>query len=130
MQNLLRIIYVSQVNPEHFDSQSITNILMTARENNPKHDITGMLLFDYEHFLQVIEGPADRVNELYQQIADDSRHNHVRILSKQTQEKRLFSKWAMGFSQTTTKINEVIDLDNPEPDLALSLLQEKCGDKV
>jgi len=38
------------------------NILKTARMENPKHGITGVLLYDNGKFLQILEGEKDKLD--------------------------------------------------------------------
>lgn len=42
---LIRMIYVSTIT-DRSDSSALDKILTTAKQNNEKHDLTGMLVFN------------------------------------------------------------------------------------
>lgn len=44
---------------------------------NRDRDITGMLVFDGQYFMQVLEGPRQKVTALYELIQTDPRHEEV-----------------------------------------------------
>ncbi|MFC3093120.1 BLUF domain-containing protein [Alteromonas sediminis] len=94
-----RLIYLSDVNRELFDSNALSGILKTAREKNQQLGISGMLICDYHHFLQVLEGDKDHVSGIYDVIAHDPRHTGVKLIEAVDTDTRLFGEWAMGFSR-------------------------------
>ncbi len=52
-----------------------------ANERNGQADVTGILLFNGTHFFQLIEGPEEKVQDIYQHICQDPRHyNLVELL--------------------------------------------------
>ena len=63
---------------------------------NERDGITGILFAAGGLFYQVIEGPPDKVDALYDKIAHDQRHNDVLLLSAEEDvQDRLFPDWAM-----------------------------------
>ncbi|GAA4039601.1 hypothetical protein GCM10022281_20590 [Sphingomonas rosea] len=88
-----QLIYRSQ--PFGFDKAMLAGILMSARRNNPRDDITGALICRHDLYLQLIEGPAAAIDALYARIAEDDRHNDVRLLLTEEVEERMFPDWAM-----------------------------------
>ncbi|MBJ6911639.1 BLUF domain-containing protein, partial [Vibrio cholerae] len=60
-------------------------------------DITGVLYFNNEYFLQCLEGDREKVNLLYNNIIKDHRHNRVVILDYQEIRNRDFQDWSMGY---------------------------------
>jgi len=98
-KDLYRVIYLSQVDRDLFDSKALSDILNSARENNHKLGITGMLICDYYHFLQALEGERDKVTAMYEVIASDERHSDVRLIEGISIAEREFGEWAMGFSR-------------------------------
>ncbi len=99
---LCRLIYKSRTSWDLLSNEILLEIAETSAANNAKRDITGLLLLTGESFLQVLEGPADEVNELYLKIARDRRHGSLRLLSYEPIRRRSFSDWAM----------HVVDLDD------------------
>lgn len=93
---LVRLIYVSEpVGPVSKDS--LGAIHHTARLANSLRDLTGMLVFDHQHYLQAIEGPRETVSQLLSNIMADKRHTHVVVISFQEISKRQFPEWSMSF---------------------------------
>ncbi|MCU0949252.1 MAG: BLUF domain-containing protein [Porphyrobacter sp.] len=88
-----RIIYRSQ--PFGFDTAMLAGILSSARRNNPRDGITGALICRHDLYLQLIEGPAEAIDALYAQIAEDDRHFDMRLLLTEATGERMFPAWAM-----------------------------------
>lgn len=107
---LVRLIYVSTSSPE-FDVLSVSDMVKKARIDNAYHDITGMLLFSKNHFMQCIEGPRESVNELYGHIVNDSRHYNVCLMDYRDIDERSFGKWAMHYISDSDDLNE--DVSHP-----------------
>ena len=90
---MLHLIYVSR--PFGFDMAHLANILMTSRARNQRDDITGALICRADLCLQLLEGPAGKVENSYARISEDDRHLDIRLLVKTPVQARLFPKWAM-----------------------------------
>jgi len=67
-----------------------------AAERNRENEITGVLLFNGTHFLQLIEGRPDAIEELMDRIRRDSRHVGVEVEHDDSADKRYFPDWALG----------------------------------
>lgn len=78
-------------------SAQIHDILLRARANNQRHDVTGALLFSDGCFAQVLEGPAESVEAIFETIQCDPRHAEVTILHLHPVAERSFGKWSMAF---------------------------------
>ncbi|NNF18396.1 MAG: BLUF domain-containing protein [Flavobacteriaceae bacterium] len=91
---------------ESLDYDDIDTILSTARKFNAEHNITGCLIYHKDHFVQVLEGPEEEVLPLYENIAKDSRHQNVEVISKGSKQNRNFATWSMAFQ---TLVNGPID---------------------
>ena len=92
-ENLKHVIYTSR--PTFFDIEILDNILNTSRTNNTKWDITGNLIFHSDLFLQLLEGPPDAIDSLYQNILLDNRHTDIFKLRDEITQRRLFASWTM-----------------------------------
>jgi hypothetical protein len=90
---LIQIIYASR--PFGFDSAILSHILMQARRNNARDDITGALICRGDLYLQLIEGPEAEVAALYARIMRDDRHVEVTELLRRPVSDRIFPDWAM-----------------------------------
>lgn len=73
---LATLIYRSRLN-QNLDPSQLTELVERASIRNTQLQVTGILLFDGEHFLQVLEGPQASVNDLFARINLDSRHSNV-----------------------------------------------------
>ncbi len=93
---LFSLIYTSK-EKDPFDEQGLIDLLAVARKNNEACNVTGMLLYSYGVFIQVLEGPRGKVQKIYDQILEDPRHYTVIILSQSLIDKRQFDSWDMGF---------------------------------
>jgi hypothetical protein len=90
---MIQLIYSSR--PFGFDDASLNGILLTARRNNPRDEITGALICRHDLYLQLLEGPEDAVEARYRSIARDDRHLEVvKRVSRRVTE-RMFPSWAM-----------------------------------
>ncbi|MBY5934668.1 BLUF domain-containing protein [Tateyamaria omphalii] len=95
--NLTRLVYYSQRNPsESLDSQEL---IETCQRNNKRMNLTGMLHYNGDHFLQVIEGGRVEVSALYHRISRDPRHSNIILLSCTDARERIFPTWSMGLHQ-------------------------------
>jgi len=99
---MLSLIYVSS-SVKLLNNNELLDILKASRENNVAKDITGMLLYKSGNFMQVLEGPDEAVNALYETIKADPRHKDVSVISREQIQTRQFPAWEMAFQ----------DLDNP-----------------
>ena len=88
-----QLIYRSR--PFGFDSAMLAGILLSARRNNPRDQITGALICRHDLYLQLIEGPPASIDALYARISADDRHLDVRLLLVQEVATRMFPQWAM-----------------------------------
>lgn len=88
-----QLIYRSQ--PFGFDRAMLAGILVQARRNNARDEITGALVCRNDLYLQFIEGPAAAIDTVYAKIAADDRHSDIRLLLTDTADARMFPEWAM-----------------------------------
>ena len=88
-----QLIYRSQ--PFGFDRAMLAGILTRARHNNRRDDITGALICRHDLYLQLIEGPADKIDALYARILVDDRHCDVELLLTDEVDQRMFPEWTM-----------------------------------
>ena len=91
--SLLQIVYASR--PFGFDAATLLAILFDARANNTAADVTGCLICRDDLYLQLLEGPADKVEQIYGKILQDDRHVEVTQLIHRSVTDRLFGEWAM-----------------------------------
>ncbi|MEP5937824.1 MAG: BLUF domain-containing protein [Erythrobacter sp.] len=88
-----QLIYHSR--PFGFDNAMLAGILLQARRNNKRDDITGALICRHDLYIQLIEGPETQIDELYARIASDDRHCDIRLVHTGEVDERIFPDWAM-----------------------------------
>lgn len=128
---LVRLIYFSCATRDMALSD-LKEILTVARENNNQKNICGMLCYDNQHFLQVLEGDRNAVSELYLAIADDPRHDAPTLCQIEEIEQKTFEDWNMGYAGSSSLLKGWLsnhDLRAFEPEKlsatqAFELLQE------
>ncbi|MCG7755463.1 MAG: BLUF domain-containing protein [Nitrosomonas sp.] len=59
--------------------------------------MTGALMFNREYFAQVFEGVHDQIQETFERIQCDPRHDDVVVLDFEPVDARRFSRWSMGY---------------------------------
>lgn len=84
-----------------FSEAELTELLATARVNNGRVGVTGMLLYHEGSFLQALEGDEQVLENLYAKIGKDKRHHRLVALLRRQVEVRHFDHWQMGFASTT-----------------------------
>lgn len=93
---LIRLIYASET-AATMGPAEVESLLADARRKNHLHDITGLLVFDSRHFLQVLEGGRQAISDLYGRLAQDPRHQRILLLQAEPIGQRSFVGWSMGF---------------------------------
>ncbi len=93
---MICIVYISSAN-YMINDREIVSIVNTSRINNARLGITGILLYNAGSFMQLIEGEAETIENLYYKISQDPRHNSIKMLLRETITHRNFSDWQMGY---------------------------------
>jgi hypothetical protein len=132
-----RLIYTSRAVKE-FTKYELMDLLHDSRAYNSIDKICGVLMHRNGHFLQVLEGEPDSIDNLLARLLRDPRHENLKIIHDSSVDTLLFSNWAMGSADLEAPELSLIpglraDLSNPEviqdlvirlPDIA-SFLQGK-----
>ena len=77
------------------DASDLETIHRTAREFNAIEGITGLLIFNGTHFLQIIEGTPQAIDDLVERLRRDPRHSGFEVRDERTVEQRSFPDWSM-----------------------------------
>jgi hypothetical protein len=94
---LFRLVYASRaVLPvlARFDT-TVADILKASERNNPRMDVTGVLLADRGWFIQALEGPRRNVSMVFATIGRDLRHAQLELLDAGPATRRRFGQWSM-----------------------------------
>lgn len=93
---MFALIYTSDA-VQDCDKSMLMNILNTSIKHNAQNEVTGVLLYREQKFMQLLEGEEKTVMDLYQRIAEDKRHTNCQILHSFNIAKRNVDQWSMGF---------------------------------
>ena len=93
---LYQIVYLSTAN-QPFSCDELGQLLLRARSYNEQHQLTGVLLYNDNEFLQVLEGRRPELDHVFERIANDPRHGRLRVLANGPLERPVFPDWRMGF---------------------------------
>lgn len=105
---LVHLIYASKVT-NGFSVNDTVELLTKAREKNHSLNVTGMLLFDEDSFLQVLEGEAETVSKLFTEISKDKRHAKIVKIITEAICERYFNHWSMGCASISRSELEKIE---------------------
>ncbi|MFJ3383372.1 MULTISPECIES: BLUF domain-containing protein [unclassified Curtobacterium] len=103
---LQSLVYMSSAT-EPFDDDALERLLDHARARNTEDGLTGMLVHRSGRFMQLLEGPYDRVMATYARILEDDRHGDVALLVEESLHTRRFPDWTMAYDRSD-------DTDVPE----------------
>ncbi len=129
---LIEFIYTSTVT-RPLDPKEVINLQESCMHNNAQKGVTGMLLYDGQHFMQVLEGDSQTIETLFETIKHDSRHFEVSAIIRNPIENRNFAAWSMGVVDLTktmdfknTKIKDI----RKSPPLSHKLLLAFTHNKI
>lgn len=91
---LSTLIYRSRLRGD-IDDVGLAAILARAQQRNAELQVSGILLYDGSQFLQVLEGPLESVQTLFNIIGKDPRHDFVVEMMRDYAPKRHFETVGM-----------------------------------
>ena len=81
----------------------------SSREWNARNDVTGFLVFNGIHFLQLIEGGEEVIDDLVERVRKDPRHTGFEIRDRQKVERRSFPGWPLEVVRVNASYFEARD---------------------
>lgn len=95
---LCKLLYTSEVaDPAAFDAPSIARMAQEAAARNRLEAITGGLVFVGSTFIQVLEGTHEAVEQTFERVCCDFRHDDLKLIDLISVQERQFAPWCMGF---------------------------------
>jgi hypothetical protein len=91
------------------DASELEAIHRTAREVNALEGITGLLVFNGTHFLQIVEGAPQAIDELVDRLRRDPRHSGFEIRDERQVDQRSFGSWSMELVRVSGSCFEARD---------------------
>lgn len=135
MGDLYQLVYVSRAT-QGFSADDLNALLKSARLENARRDVTGMLLYDDPLFIQLLEGPRAAVEAIFARILADTRHREIDVIHTcEGIGQRQFARWWMGcrilgggtaeeFAALDIRLKEALRKARANSDLAAGLLVE------
>jgi Sensors of blue-light using FAD len=105
---MVELIYRSRM-ASHLNLPEVYAIMKEARQRNEALSVTGVLLFNTQYFLQLIEGPRASVDSLYPMIERDKRHQSVERLLRREITVRTWANWSMALVMPTADNKHILD---------------------
>lgn len=100
--SILLLAYISDATREYSEAE-MEELLKVCRRNNQKINVTGMLLYAGNKFLQILEGEPAIVQDLYAKLETDDRHKNAVVMDTQLANKRNFVGWSMGYERASAR---------------------------
>jgi hypothetical protein len=125
----VRLLYASTVSKD-FDPAQLDNILHEARKRNGRQNITGLLFFTTQHFIQCIEGSRAAINALYNDMMRDSRHHNLILLSYREIDERMFHKWQMAYIAPGEISEEILNKHSAGPGFTPEQISEDMANAM
>ncbi len=100
------LIYVSNAEVS-MDYEKAMDILQVSWRHNHNSDISGMLIYDDNHFVQLLQGPINTVDTLYEKISNDTRHHSIELIGSELLARKDVSGWGMGFINDQEIVNNL-----------------------
>lgn len=95
-EDLHRVVYLSSAT-QSFPPEALEELLVAAREANTANGVTGVLIYHDGSFLQVLEGPREKVLAALDAIRADTRHAGIIMLENRACLRTTFPDWSMGY---------------------------------
>lgn len=102
MKQLYTICYTSRA-ASAMDEEQLGKLFSKVASTNTAHGITGILIYSFESFFQVMEGEEEVLLELYEKIRKDSRHKDVFEVFNKTALTSVFTDYNSSFNIITAK---------------------------
>lgn len=101
------LLYTSKVSNEgpHGILPDARAIALNSAKNNADKGITGCLLKCEDSFIQLLEGPPEAVEFIFERICRDFRHTDVDLIDLVGAKERMFPDWGMAFLGSTGETN-------------------------
>jgi len=111
------IVYTSETDLTGNDVNNVLkDISKKAKINNKKLNITGLLFYHNQRFVQVIEGEKDDLENLLSTIEKDDRHKNIQRIVDEETKKQGFNEWNMDSFNLSEKdsidSDELINIGN------------------
>jgi len=94
---LKAVLYVSDISLSSSDNEKniIEQIISSSKKSNSEQNITGVLAYHNKRFFHVFEGNSSQVDQLFNNIKNDTRHANLTTVLDLEVNERVFKDWQM-----------------------------------
>lgn len=105
-RELKAIVYLSKATAvtDHLEVEGLVEV---AQKANAKHQVTGFIVYQKDHFLQYIEGSTLAVDQLMKNIRIDKRHQVLTTITIPISTRK-FPDWGMRWNRENISIETVL----------------------
>ena len=111
---MLRRLAWSSIPSPSFSAAGLDEIVASARRNNERHHVSGMMLFTGAHFLGVLEGAEWDLANLWQKLGRDERHRDLWRIGDVLCGNRWFPNWTMSRTDNAIVRAQIESLRSPQ----------------
>ena len=91
-------------------ASDLEDIETSSREWNARNNVTGFMIFNGTHFLQIVEGTEEAIDDLVERVRKDPRHTGFEIRDRQKVERRSFPGWPLEVVRVNASYFEARDV--------------------
>lgn len=103
---LSRLVYFSR--PVALGDAEIDAIARACYVNNSASHVTGVLFYNGQWFIQVLEGAQSTLTAMFATIATDPRHREVNLIEFAFVPRRLFADWSIQYLGSSAEQEAII----------------------
>ena len=109
--------------------KSIDSLMSGFQENNRRHGVTGLLLYNNGNVIQLFEGPKEKTTQLYNNLLIDPRHVNFTLLLSEDIQERNFPDWEMGLITPHNQDEwiEKLPMNNPRVNILFEAFKRVCS---
>ncbi|MEM9062338.1 MAG: BLUF domain-containing protein [Pseudomonadota bacterium] len=104
------LVYVSSAT-QRMSDHDLVELWEASVKRNEAQKVTGALYYGGDTFFQVIEGPDETIQSLFETISRDDRHTDVEVLAENDLASPAFRIWPMKFidGRSSTSLQKKFD---------------------
>tara|TARA_R110000744_G_scaffold1843_1_gene6536 strand:+ start:8263 stop:8730 length:468 start_codon:yes stop_codon:yes gene_type:complete len=96
------------------EDRYLADILDAGLRNNPAHALTGVLLVDGPHFVQVLEGARAALYQTLKRIENNPHHGDLVLTGYAEVNQRIFDRWSVYVRTPPGSLNGTPWIPNPQ----------------
>lgn len=122
----IRLVTLMFLSEATFDLglMGVLHLFTQSYRNNMSREVTGALYYDGKEFFQVMEGEPEVVNDIWQIIKNDFRHQHVTVISKNIISIRAHDNWSMYLKDGSSMAMVLPQYQNAIGELAVNSVRD------